>query len=91
MEINNFVVHEISLKQTELNIENPRTDCQEYKNKTVTESAEAAAMENFAFLGCLPPWFTDKEELICKPSTPNITENYAKYIETFDFNLVGRA
>ena len=24
---NNFVVHEISLKQTELNIENPRTDC----------------------------------------------------------------
>ena len=86
----NFVVFSISLTQTELNIENPRTGCRDYKNKTVTENAEEAAMENFAFLGCLPPWFTDKEELMCKPSTPNITENYAKYKETFIFNLIGR-
>jgi hypothetical protein len=85
----NFLVFDMTLRQRELNSKDPNVACNDYTAWSVAEEAEKTAMQEFSFLGCLPPWFTNRDERICKPSTPNITQNFRSNINKFLFHLRG--
>ena len=83
-----LAVFNVALKQTELNNKDAKVVCEEYKEETVAEVSEKTASQDFSFLCCLPPWFTDNGEKICKPSTHNISANFEA--ERYLFHLRGK-
>jgi hypothetical protein len=86
---NNFIVFDITLVQTELSTADPRAICHEYTEQTLLACTEERAEEEFGFFGCLPPWFTDNEGKVCKPSMPGINETFRTNKNKYRFTLEG--
>ena len=81
-------IFDVTVEQTEQSSEDPRVSCESYDNTLgyydcVTRAAEDTFV---SIMGCVPPWFSDNQELVCQnqdiDSVNNRLEvNITKYID----------
>ena len=78
--------YDVVLSQTQLSTNNPHIKCENYEmGKTLIDCVDRTSVENFKFVGCVPPWYTDNQKHICKNDNKTgklIKENLINYTNT---------
>ena len=66
-----FLTYDIEFSAMELDARDPGADCEDYgpgyEFMILKDCYDMKVEKEFAYLGCTPPWFTDKEEKVCRP------------------------
>ena len=84
---NDWISYDIELSATKLDPRDPGANCQDYgpayEFLSYKECFDKKVEEDFNFLGCTLPWFTDNEEKICRHDTPNISRKLQQKFVTY--------
>ena len=80
IELHGGQIFDVVLAQTEQSPEDPRVSCESYDNTLgyydcVTKAAEDTFV---GIMGCVPPWFSDNEELVCQNEDIDYVNNKLK-------------
>ena len=94
LELNQYQVFDVAITQNEQSPHDPSVHCEEYNSTRgyhdcVTKTAEDKFL---SIIGCVPPWFSDNEDLVCQNKDVKSVNQRIKYNRTlYDQHIVGKS
>ena len=94
LELNQYQVFDVAITQNEQSPNDKSVNCEEYDSSRgyhdcVTKTAEDKFL---SIIGCVPPWFSDNEDLVCQNKDIKSVNQRIKYNRTlYDQHIVGKS